>query len=111
MARVIDELMGRALVVAAIQARLTVGVTTAEETVEARPILASRHVFYQPRTVGFWQTAVRRPSGWGMTPSRSFTCRPRAKCRPGADDGHDLAVYRQSRPRRAPKARCCWSQR
>jgi hypothetical protein len=31
-------------------------------------------------------------SSSGMTPSRSFTCRPRAKCHPGADDGHDLAV-------------------
>jgi hypothetical protein len=34
-------------------------------------------------------------SSWGMTPSRSFTCRPRAKCHPRADDGHDLAAYRQ----------------
>jgi hypothetical protein len=39
-------------------------------------------------------TVCDKPSSsWGMTPSRSFTCRPRAKCHPGADDGHDLAVY------------------
>jgi integrase len=70
-ARVIDELMGHepstrgtqhlgsamgahyrhttpemaARVVAAIQLRLTIVVTTAEETVEAHPLLASRHVF------------------------------------------------------------------
>jgi uncharacterized protein len=46
-----------------------------------------------------------------MTPSRSFTCRPRAKCHPGDDDGHDLAVYRQWRPNgrlkeRAPTKEC-----
>ncbi len=37
-----------------------------------------------------------------MTPSRSFTRRPRAKCHPGADEGHDLAVYRHG-VHQAPK--------
>ena len=37
-------------------------------------------------------------SSLGMTPSRSSACRPRAKCRPRDDDGHDLAVYRRWRP-------------
>ena len=49
-------------------------------------------------------THILSTSAWSrMTPSRSFICRPRAKCHPGADDAARLATYRQWCPKRRPK--------